>query len=380
MLRVVARVRCVHVRHADHSCLVGTHHWGDVVEIIGYNEIISWQDECRNRAGNAASRHLLLGNGFSIAYDYNRFSYAALLQRAKDEGLIGTISGKLFDALKTQDFEAVIKSLSSSIDALQILDSVKYASEIILLTNEVDRLKEALAQVLAALHPDRPFDISDDAYIQVRNFLDPFEKTYTANYDLLLYWAYMQSINGKERKSDDGFRDPKHEADYVLWNYLQPHSQSVYYLHGALHLFRGDDGLRKLTWCRTEIPLLDQIRKQLAQDYFPVYVAEGSSQEKLTKIQSSDYLSRGLRSLAAIHGSLTAFGLSFSANDEHINEAITRSKIFRLGVGVYGDPALSNNKALMMAAKSLEGRRNVVDNRHPLQVRFFDAGDVPLWN
>jgi hypothetical protein len=41
----------------------------------------------------------------------------------------------------------------------------------------------------------------------------------------------------------------------------QPHHGNVHYLHGALHLYRGDQRIKKLTWRRTDIALIDQIRR-----------------------------------------------------------------------------------------------------------------------
>ena len=85
----------------------------------------------------------------------------------------------------------------------------------------------------------------------------------------------MQDFTGsglKTRQADDGFGDPGHAADYVVWNHLDPHSQSVFHLPGALHLYRSEDGLEKLTWRRTTEPLIDQVRAQLETDSFPLYV------------------------------------------------------------------------------------------------------------
>jgi hypothetical protein len=260
-----------------------------------------------------------------------------------------------------------------------LIDRKKYAAEVGRLNTEIAQLKEALAQVLAGLHPERPYEIDEAAYRRVRAFIDDYNKIYTANYDLLLYWSLMQSFPGLSgRLSDDGFRDPGYNVDYVVWDYLDPHNQRVFYLHGALHLFRGDDGLRKLTWIRTEEPLIDQIRAQLASNFFPLYVAEGTSSEKLTRIHTSDYLARAHRSLAAIGGGLLAYGLSFSANDAHIEQAIVRSKVDRLAVSIYGDPSSPDNTTLRTSVTALQ-RASTRPGRI-LEVQYFDAATLPLWN
>lgn len=349
--------------------------------LVTYQEAMSWLQELKKKSGDSIVPHLLLGNGFSIAFDYHRFSYSALRTQAEHKGLIGELSTHLFDRLQTQDFELVIKTLQDAALALEILDAETYKREIRTLTSEVAQLKEALAQVLAGLHPERPYEINDDAYSRVREFLDRFACIYTANYDLLLYWTLMKEFDDDRlprRSSDDGFRSGETNEDYVIWDYLKPHQQSIYYIHGALHLFQGDDGLRKLTWIRTNEPLIDQIRRQLSDDFFPLYVAEGSSKEKQHRIHGSDYLARALRSLAAINGGLLSYGLSFSRNDEHIVTAIARSRVQRIAISIYGDISSEANSNIVRAIESLKTRRAEY-SRVPLETAFFDATSIRLW-
>lgn len=352
------------------------------IEVMTFQQAQAWLEELTNKKGESVTPHLILGNGFSIAYNRDRFSYTALRQEAEAQHLIGKVALGLFAAMETQDFEQVIKTMTDAALGLRILDFKKYSVEIAALTAEVALLKDALARVLAALHPERPGDIEDAAYLRVRQFLDGFGRIFTASYDLLLYWALMQDFSSEDlppRLSDDGFRDPGDDAEYVVWDYLNPHRQTVYYLHGALHLFRGEAELQKLTWIRTGDALIDQIRAQLAANRFPLHVAEGTSHEKLTRIQTSDYLSRALRSLAAVSGGMMAYGMSFSPNDEHLMRAIVQSKTQRLAVSLYGDPNDKANQATFLAVDRLQSRRYSLNPRSPLEVRFFDAATIQLW-
>lgn len=350
--------------------------------MLSYEDAWAWVDAA---PGNK-SRTLLLGNGFSVAYDPQRFSYRALRDSADKAGFIGSIASRFFSALETYDFEQVIRQMLAAATALEVLDATQHQQEIEALRVEAAHLKEGLARTLADLHPERPGDIADEVYAQVRVFLERFGRVYSANYDLLLYWTLMHDdgiAGAKFKTNDDGFRDPdNHDAEYVVWNYLDPHTQTVYYLHGALHLYRDVEAaeLQKLTWVRTGEPLIDQIRRQLAADRFPLIVAEGTIKEKLAKIQTSDYLSKGLRSLAGMGGGLVAFGLSMSENDEHILRAIAQSTASRLAVSVYGDPTAPGNHALMAAARKLTEIRARNRGRVPLQIEFFDAATTPLWD
>lgn len=349
--------------------------------LLTFNEALHWAEG----ASSSGKPILLLGNGFSVAQNVDRFSYRALLEAARMEGLIGGRAEQFFEALATVDFELVIQHLLSARTALRILDAARFAPEIAELEAEAGLLKEALARTLASLHPERPGEISDAAYRRVRAFLAHFRRVYTANYDLLLYWSVMQDGAGEEFTldlNDDGFRDGDHDAPYVVWDYLDAHTQSIYYLHGALHVYRDIENaeLRKLTWVRTGEPLIDQIRGQLAANRFPLIVTEGTSKAKLSKIQSSDYLAHALRSLKQANGGVIAYGLSFSLNDEHIMKAIVQSTVKRLAVSLYGDPANRANVAIVNTVSALvERRRARPGSRTDLDVEFFDAGSVELW-
>ncbi|GAA1118352.1 DUF4917 family protein [Arthrobacter flavus] len=276
--------------------------------------------------------------------------------------------------------------MTSAQVALRSLDRTKFADEIVELDKEISRLKNALATVLAGLHPDRPYDVEAGRYSSTRRFLQPYDHIFTTNYDLLLYWTLRQTENVVERTriDDDGFRSRDADGvqlDCVYWDHLKPFDQSIHYLHGALHLYRGLDGLRKLTWVRTNRALIDQIREQLAANYFPLYVSEGSSDEKLVKIHTSDYLSKGLRSLASCGGGLTAYGLSFAENDAHFIDAVVRSPLKRLAVALYGDLNSPENKRTIEAVKTLPVLRESRSTRRrsALNVSFYDASSVSLW-
>ncbi|HEX8868421.1 MAG TPA: DUF4917 family protein, partial [Lentzea sp.] len=284
--------------------------------------------------------HLLLGNGFSMAFDAQRFGYDALASRAQaTEGLSDDVA-QVMRNTGTTDFEALMRSFLASSEILRALNGDIDPSLIDRLDRASGELREVLAKSIAGLHPDRPYDISDGQYLSTRRFLDRFRHIYTVNYDLLLYWSLMKDLGPEfpSKGKDDGFRDSGVEADdTVLWNMFTPHTQSVHYLHGALHLFLGVDGLHKITWIRTGDPLIDQARRQLRANRFPLYVAEGSSTEKLDKINRSAYLSKALRSLTGIGCSLAIYGHSLDDNDDHILRAIVKSSVCKVAISIYGD-------------------------------------------
>jgi hypothetical protein len=69
-------------------------------------------EKAMKMVAGASKKHLLLGNGFSIALRPNIFTYGSLYDNA-DFSKSPHIP-KIFDALKTRDFELVIRSLDDA--------------------------------------------------------------------------------------------------------------------------------------------------------------------------------------------------------------------------------------------------------------------------
>jgi hypothetical protein len=190
-------------------------------------------DDAIKKSAAASRRHLLLGNGFSIACRPDCFRYDALLEHAQfgeQEEALRT----LFEVIGTNDFEEIIRSLRNAAMVCRHYGGGTRLCK--RLDADAEIVREALATVLASRHPDRPYDISTTEYSGVRTFLRLFNNIYTLNYDMLLYWAAMQSDIEPPFRTNDGFGesiDP--EADYVAWqSYDAGRGQSLFFLHGGL--------------------------------------------------------------------------------------------------------------------------------------------------
>lgn len=320
-------------------------------------------------------RHLLLGNGFSIACRPEIFLYGRLYENA-DFSALSPTAKRAFEALGTQDFERVIKALR---DAAKIVAAYGFGpAQAIQLTSDADALRELLVQTIAASHPAWPGELTEPEYASCKAFLANFHTTYTFNYDLLLYWVLMHTEEGEQRTSDDGFRksDDNYDAAYVVWEPSQSHEQNTFFLHGALHVFDSGTEIQKYTWSNTGVRLIDQIRDALAKDYFPIFVSEGTSAEKLERIRHNDYLAKAYRSFSEITGSLFIYGHSLAANDEHYLKRVEKGKISRVYVGIYGDPNAPDNKAIIKRANALASTRTP---KKPLAVMFYDAATAKVW-
>ena len=340
--------------------------------------LLSFAEALADSETSSGPRHLLLGNGFSMAYDYDSFAYGKLVEEA-DFSRISVDAGELFRLLGTADFEKIIEALRLA----ALLVALYAPSDPVLATSleaDADALKHALAEVLARKHPDHVGSIPPDEYTRVREFLAHFERIFTVNYDLLLYWATMQ--DGPESVArNDGFAESEEQpgAEWVAWQPLATwSSQRVFYLHGALHLFDAGTELRKITWTRTGMALVDQIRGALEENIYPLVVTEGTSPEKYEKILHSAYLNHAIRSFSKIQVKLFVFGLSMAANDEHILRRIEDGKVSRLFVGLHGDPNSATNAEIVDRARLMIERR--VERSGPdLQVGIFDSATAEVW-
>ncbi|MBZ0169291.1 hypothetical protein MELA_00091 [Candidatus Methylomirabilis lanthanidiphila] len=330
------------------------------------------------KQSEGGKRHALLGNGFSRAYRNDLFAYDALFAQAKDK--LSASAKRAFEALKTTDFEAVMRALKQTVDLVQAYapKSQKLARK---LAADAETLREVLAQAIASSHPDRPNDIRDTEFAACRAFLSHFDNIYTLNYDLLLYWALMHD-DGDNRtiNCNDGFHQPEDRlAEYVVWEVGDVGSQNVFYLHGALHVFDAGAEVQKYTWCNTGIALVDQIREALAENRYPIYVAEGNSESKMRRIQHSAFLSRAFRSFSSIGGSLFIFGHSLASNDEHALRLIERGTTKSVYVSIYGGPkSVDNRRVIDRAERFLDGREKS-RRRNKLDVKFFDAASAQVW-
>ncbi|MCW5300704.1 DUF4917 family protein [Herbaspirillum lusitanum] len=326
-------------------------------------------------AKNVGPLHILLGNGFSIACRPNIFAYGKLFEQANFENISKT--ARLgFQALNTQDFEKVIKALQ---DANKLVSTYIGPQELAeQLAQDAAGLRELLVQTIAATHPAWPGEISEEEYQACREFLANFKTIYTLNYDLLLYWVQMHVPQGERPKSDDGFRKPPDdfESSYVVWEPSQSHEQDMWFLHGALHVFDSGIEIKKYTWNNTGVRLINQIRDALNKNLFPIFVSEGTSNEKYERVRHNDYLAKAYRSFSAIQGTLFIFGHSLAENDDHYLRCIKRGKIAKLYVGLYGDPNTEANKFIMRRADQLAEGRSA---KRPLAVAYFDASTARVW-
>ena len=356
---------------------------------------ISFQ-QALNNAQVYNNRHLLLGNGFSIACVPKIFTYQSLYNEANFDSFPQIKAA--FEILHTTDFEIVIHALEQSGKLLKSYDQKQKALADKMLL-DAERIKDILIQTIAKNHPASPADIDERKFNACSNFLSNFllsGKVYSLNYDLLLYWTLMYHMDNPKKSLNpcDGFGRETfinsgeiEVSEYVTWKGTSTaHQQNVHYLHGALHLFDAGKDLQKYTWIDTGVPLVEQTRLALNEDKFPLFVSEGNSDKKMDKITHSAYLYHNYKSFNAICTGISrgkpsstclfTYGVSFAENDNHIIECISKGTIQHLFVGLYGEPNSKSNKEIINKANSLGKNRSL---NFQLKVSFYDAESANVW-
>lgn len=115
----------------------------------------------------------------------------------------------------------------------------------------------------------------------------------------------------------DGFVNKKWKQEDVA-------NQTLYFLHGALHLVENFAGTEKIQ-ADDDGKMLDNIEKAWQKGYESLIVLEGSAQDKKNRIANSPYLKSCFESFENIKGNLVSFGLAFEDSDNHIVEAINNN-------------------------------------------------------
>jgi hypothetical protein len=347
-------------------------------------------DDALKDSTQFSKRHLLMGNGFSIACCPEIFHYGSLFSKADFSANPKLV--QVFEALNTQDFEIAIRTLESGAKLLPIYAASSAVAAAEMLTDAA-ALKEILLTTIAHNHPDVPGDIPDEKFWACRKFLAHFlgapndGQVYTLNYDLLLYWTLMHEDmpfdDAIELASNDGFGNDEDDpdADYVVWQgEMRAHSAKIHFLHGALHLFDAGSEIQKFTWVRTNERLIDQARAAINANKYPMFVSEGSSQQKKAKIRHNAYLYQGYKQLTANadQGRHCFFfhGHSLAENDDHVLRRLGTGRFKKLYISMFGEPDSPANKLIVEKAKQITRLRS---ERFPLDLAFYDAVSAKVW-
>ncbi|RID97392.1 DUF4917 family protein [Simplicispira hankyongi] len=328
-------------------------------------DIHQWSDIKDRFQGGA----LLLGNGASLAV-HKGFGYPSLRQAAEDQGHITPEVAGVFRAFGKDDFELVLRRLWEATLVNKALGI------------EPGQIEKAYQLVRSALISTvRDIHIShDDAkrhFAPMFQFMKTFDTVFSLNYDLLVYWAMMASQGKLRRWFKDGFQEGgvfREDWETLRKPYGADGTTLVFYPHGSLLTARRDD----YTEGKLTLPLgggatlLDRILELWETgSASPLFVSEGTAEQKKKSIANSNYLSRVFREALPNAGeSLVIYGWAISEQDAHILGQLrcTGSSLRRVAVSVYGGSQASAQQAEdALAAVGVK------------EVLFFDAESPGCW-
>ena len=347
----------------------------EINKLQSYQQVVEYLDSQKR------TKHLLLGNGFSMAYDSDIFSYNALSTFIDKTN--NPLLQKLFSTINTKNFELIMQQLDNFCEIAQIFSSdVELVNKI---KEASSNLKNSLINAVKELHPEHVFIIPEENSKKCFDFLEGFisnkkGKIFSANYDLLLYWVLMRNNSefaidgfGRELENADEFvKEEDMEFSELRWGKYKK-EQSIYYLHGALPLFDNGIDIVKEEY-DTENYLLQKIEARMKNREYPIFVTAGNAKEKLNHIMHNKYLSFCIDEFSSIQGSLITFGFNFGDYDTHIIEAINKAahygkksgdKLHSIYIGVYTDGDLDHI--------------NKIKSKFKCKVNFYNARTAMIW-
>lgn len=313
------------------------------------NDLMSWE----NLKTRCDWSGLLVGNGFSQNI-WRKFAYPSLYDIAsKEEGAYLTDQDKsLFERFRTRNFEAVLSALATS---KAVANALGQDQDVL---KERERsIRAALIKAVHAIHIPW-LDIEEEIFDLVCSELLQYSSVYSTNYDLLIYWSMMRDL--------DEFRDylwgqEFDIADTEVWG----KKTKVHFLHGGLHLYRRPNGQTLKRQATGNRNLLDLFATPF-KGAVPLFISEGSAQEKLASIYRSDYLSFVFSCLANDYEPMVIFGHALGDSDQHIVDAIGRHRGRDVAISIRSGGSIRKRKAEIIKALP------------DVRVHFFDAATHPL--
>lgn len=310
---------------------------------------------------------VLLGNGASIAVNES-FKYDRLQGHAVNSDLLKDDVNAIFDFFETGDFELVLHILWQAKNvnkALNINDGQTEAA--------CRHVKECLISAVHTIHPE--YGEMNNQLDKIYTFIKEFDLIISLNYDLIIYWALMYGNNVTDHyKIKDCFINAKFEPK---WKELQRPGENeikcplVFYPHGNLILARNKTESEIKITSNGEGLLNSVIKTWEDEDYVPLFVSEGTSEQKIKAIQKSHYLNTVYQEvLTDLPDNLTIYGWNLNDFDNHILDQISKSNIKRITISAY-------QQDQAYCARVREKLTEKLSNQ--CEIFFFDSASPGCW-
>lgn len=336
--------------------------------IYEFNELVTDQE-----LGNAT---LILGNGASMAVS-SSFSYTNLFGKACNDSILNQTSKNLFETLQTTDFELVMNKLRQAyiINEVLQLDTDNVA------LHTYDNIRQSLIKTIKEIHvqyADAIFQIDN-----IRKFLEKFKTVISLSYDLLIYWAIMASNDRKPYKMKDCFTnhiDGNLGFEYDIEKLREPYNGGpdptlVFYPHGNLILASNENNDELKIRINNNTNLFDAIGEKWKQKYVPLFVSEGSSEQKLKAIRRSTYLNFVYENvLSHLEPTVIIYGWKLAEQEQHlIKKIFSNNKISNVYISMYlgSNPEPIDEQKRIASMLKRENRT--------MNIKFFDAASKNCW-
>jgi hypothetical protein len=278
-----------------------------------------------------------------------------------------------FSILKTADFELVLQMLwhASKINqALEIPDDRT--------TRAYKDVREALIGVVQAIHV--PHNEVLDRLGRAAAFMSRFSTVLSLNYDVLVYWAMLVGNEDAPNRFKDCFLSTKFQQDWEPFR--EPYGTNnkatlVFYPHGCLALAADLAGTESKIHADVGGALLETVfQRWRAGNTAPVFVSEGTTEQKLAAVHRSPYLSTVYKEVLPDLGeSVVVFGWSLQDNDDHLLHALCCDGVpSRFAVAV-------NPSATNLNEKEATIRRKLTDRlgANEFELTLFDRSSPGCW-
>lgn len=298
--------------------------------------------------------NILLGNGFGRTY-WDRFAYATLLESVGD-GPLGryACTKEIFERLETTNFEEVLRAIFHAYH-------VSIDNQDALRTLYLD-LRKSLIAAVNAVHPKA----TDVPCEEIAKCLVEYQGIFTTNYDLLPYWAILSGWSDVfvDFFWDGGVFNPR---EVEVFRGKKP----IYFLHGAIHL-QSESGSDARKVSLSMSASIDGALDPGFVGRFPLFITEGKSALKLSRIRGNSYLNFCYEQLRKSSGGLVVYGHDLSSEyDGHIIEAIKASRNADIAVSVFDKmPSLEQERYMRKVLADLVGCRATI--------HFFKSSSHPL--
>jgi len=326
-------------------------------------EIMDWKD-----IGDQFDGAILVGNGASIAVDQS-FHYGSLKQHAIDNGLLTKDVESIFDFFHTDDFELILRIVWQSTNVNKSLDIDDDKTE-----QAYQHIRDCLIAAVRDIHPEH--EAISNQVPNIYNFLKQFNTIIDLNYDLIVYWVMMYGLDINDKHAfKDCFVGSCFDDDWQRFRKPlsgQRHCSLVFYPHGSLILARDRiENEKKLA--ASSFSLLEGILDKWERgSYVPLFVSEGTSNQKTKSIQGSYYLNTVYREvLTSLPSNLVVYGWGFGEHDIHLLKRIGKSGIERVAVSVFRDDQAYCNRVTQIISDEI-GK--------DCAVSFFDSNSAGCWN